>query len=198
MYHPRQYIIATWRSPYRLVMIEFLRCPQINLWGIETFPGQGHIILLTMKHAVVMVLGDIGRSPRMQYHALSLLEEGHYVTLIGYAGESLIPPLEMALTGSTNDEASWSKPSYHGHLRVLRMEPYQLPKTYPLYRLLYYPLRLLSLSYCVIYTLWIRLNTHTKMPADIILVQNPPSMPTLLLAYAYCVWQGIWRGHRPR
>ncbi len=181
-----------------------MRCPQKlkrDLWGIELHPpspARARYRVLTMKHAVVMVLGDIGRSPRMQYHALSLLEDGHYVTLIGYAGEGLLPPLEMALTGSTNDEASWSKPSYHGHLRVLRMEPYQLPKTFPLYRLLYYPLRLLSLSYCVIYTLWIRLNTHTMMPADIILVQNPPSMPTLLLAYAYCVWQGIFRGHRPR
>jgi hypothetical protein len=42
-------------------------------------------------HVAVIVLGDTGRSPRMQYHALSfsnlsplLVRE---VTLIGYAGE---------------------------------------------------------------------------------------------------------------
>ena len=34
-------------------------------------------------HAVVVVLGDLGRSPRMQYHVLSLLEAGHYVSFVG-------------------------------------------------------------------------------------------------------------------
>ncbi len=158
------------------------------------------------KHVVVMVLGDIGRSPRMQYHALSLLESGHDVSLIGYAGESLIPPLEKSSARpSTNGEddggssRSMKKSQYRERLRVLRMEPFLLPKTFPLYRLLYYPLRLLSLSYCIVYTLWIRLNNNVqhRMPVDVILVQNPPSMPTLLLAYAYCAWQG-WRARRPR
>ena len=31
------------------------------------------------KHAVVVVAGDVGRSPRMQYHALSLAEHGYAV-----------------------------------------------------------------------------------------------------------------------
>ena len=34
----------------------------------------------------VLVLGDAGRSPRMQYHCLSLLKEGYAVDLIGYGG----------------------------------------------------------------------------------------------------------------
>lgn len=34
-------------------------------------------------HATVVVLGDVGRSPRMQYHALSLVNAGATVTLIG-------------------------------------------------------------------------------------------------------------------
>lgn len=38
-------------------------------------------------HVVVIVLGDLGRSPRMQYHAQSLLKEGHTVSLVGYKGE---------------------------------------------------------------------------------------------------------------
>lgn len=153
------------------------------------------------KHAVVMVLGDVGRSPRMQYHTLSLLEEGHYVTLIGYAGESLIPPLEEALTRSTIvDEKSQSKPSYHGNLRVIRMKPHQPSKTNLFSRLLYYPLRLMSLLYCVICTLWFEVGSasHTSTPVDVILVQNPPSVPTLLLAYLYCIWHGIFHKHRPR
>ena len=38
-------------------------------------------------HIIVVVLGDLGRSPRMQYHASSLLKEGHTVSLVGYNGE---------------------------------------------------------------------------------------------------------------
>lgn len=34
----------------------------------------------------VLVLGDIGRSPRMQYHALSIAKHGGRVQLIGYLG----------------------------------------------------------------------------------------------------------------
>lgn len=36
----------------------------------------------------VVVLGDIGRSPRIQYHALSIAKHGGSVDLIGYTGKS--------------------------------------------------------------------------------------------------------------
>lgn len=36
--------------------------------------------------AQVLVLGDIGRSPRMQYHALSIARGGGQVDIIGYCG----------------------------------------------------------------------------------------------------------------
>jgi beta-1,4-mannosyltransferase len=34
----------------------------------------------------ILVLGDIGRSPRMQYHATSIAKHGGYVQLVGYCG----------------------------------------------------------------------------------------------------------------
>jgi beta-1,4-mannosyltransferase len=34
----------------------------------------------------VLVLGDLGRSPRMTYHAMSIAEHGGRVDLIGYLG----------------------------------------------------------------------------------------------------------------
>lgn len=37
--------------------------------------------------AHIVVLGDIGRSPRMTYHALSFAKHGVKVNLIGYAGK---------------------------------------------------------------------------------------------------------------
>lgn len=49
----------------------------------------------------VLVLGDIGRSPRMQYHAMSIAKHGGRVSLIGYSGSfptvSLISRLRAIL-----------------------------------------------------------------------------------------------------
>ena len=38
------------------------------------------------KRVHVVVLGDIGRSPRMQFHALSLASVGFQVSMFGYLG----------------------------------------------------------------------------------------------------------------
>jgi len=39
----------------------------------------------------IIVLGDIGRSPRMRYHAESLSKEGAFVHMIGYCSSVPIP-----------------------------------------------------------------------------------------------------------
>ncbi|RZC42535.1 chitobiosyldiphosphodolichol beta-mannosyltransferase [Asbolus verrucosus] len=44
------------------------------------------------KNVKVVVLGDIGRSPRMQYHCTSLSELGHQVDVIGYGDTE---PMEL-------------------------------------------------------------------------------------------------------
>jgi beta-1,4-mannosyltransferase len=49
-------------------------------------------VILRRKYAhpkaiCVLVLGDLGRSPRMMYHAQSLLENGYIVYLVGYSGQ---------------------------------------------------------------------------------------------------------------
>ncbi|XP_060747910.1 chitobiosyldiphosphodolichol beta-mannosyltransferase [Tachysurus vachellii] len=41
---------------------------------------------LAHLNVCVLVLGDLGRSPRMQYHALSLSKHGYNVTFIGFLG----------------------------------------------------------------------------------------------------------------
>ena len=41
---------------------------------------------MTDKRVCIVVLGDFGRSPRMQYHTLSFAKEGYDVDVIGYAG----------------------------------------------------------------------------------------------------------------
>ncbi|CAG8764399.1 13851_t:CDS:2, partial [Dentiscutata heterogama] len=50
-----------------------------------------------IKNVTIVVLGDIGRSPRMQYHALSFAQNGWKVDLVGYDGSK-------PLTSITNNQ----------------------------------------------------------------------------------------------
>lgn len=39
------------------------------------------------EHIQILVVGDIGRSPRMQYHAISVAKHGRKVDLVGFKGK---------------------------------------------------------------------------------------------------------------
>ncbi|CAJ1927649.1 unnamed protein product [Cylindrotheca closterium] len=128
-------------------------------------------------HAIVVVLGDVGRSPRMQYHAASLLENGHSVSLIGYEGEKLI----SALIGKNE------------RLQVFRFSvpaPKSLRKILPLYLFV----RASLLFFFVFRALFQAARNRT---VDVVLVQNPPAMPLLFVTHLYCLIRGIVSGHRP-
>lgn len=50
---------------------------------------------MARQSVAVVVLGDIGRSPRMQYHALSLVNQAHMsVDFIGYTDTA--PSIEIS------------------------------------------------------------------------------------------------------
>src|SRR3954454_24794593 len=49
----------------------------------------------------MVVLGDVGRSPRMQYHALALAASLADVDVIGYAGSTMHPSVRE------HDHISW-------------------------------------------------------------------------------------------
>jgi hypothetical protein len=51
-----------------------------------TSPASGELSGADRVSVQVLVLGDLGRSPRMQYHALSLAKHGGHVQIIGYLG----------------------------------------------------------------------------------------------------------------
>ena len=111
---------------------------------------------------MVVVLGDFGRSPRMQYHALALAESEIEVDVVAYDGTPPLPALR-------------SHPYVHLHLFA---PPFPWRRsTYP--RTLV--LALMGLSVCKqsVQLLW-RLGLRVPKPA-FILVQNPPSIPTLLV-----------------
>lgn len=169
-------------------------------------------------HAVVVVLGDLGRSPRMQYHALSLLQEGHDVSLVGYTGEDLIPDLRAyetstleqeqeeqqqqstttATTGSAaaaNMDTSQRSSVAPAVLHVVRFTP--PTPTAACGKLVYFLLRLLALALWTTWALIARVNA--QKPVDVILVQNPPALPLLLVAYCFTWYARIIRrqAHRP-
>src|SRR5829696_2514341 len=113
--------------------------------------------------AVVVALGDLGRSARMRYHAHALAAHGVDVDLVGLEGT----PLPRAIT----DEP---------RITVHRMTPPGLrrrgrltPSTYAIAGLLD--------ALRVSFRLW---RTLSKLPRpDLVLVQNPPAFPTLAVSW---------------
>ena len=59
-----------------------LWCPVIFLSLYIVF----NYLVRGKKSVCIVVLGDTGRSPRMQYHATSFATEGFDVDLVGYGG----------------------------------------------------------------------------------------------------------------
>ncbi|CAM9375194.1 unnamed protein product [Heterosigma akashiwo] len=114
----------------------------------------------------VVVLGDIGRSPRMQYHAISLQKQCNFqVSLVGYEGEKCIPAVE-----SNNKIQIYTVKHFDGLLMLRKL-------LFPLYAALKVTILLLRL---LITLLWVIPRPRA------ILVQNPPSIPSLAVVWFVC------------
>ncbi|KDQ19820.1 glycosyltransferase family 33 protein [Botryobasidium botryosum FD-172 SS1] len=114
------------------------------------------------RSVAVLVLGDIGRSPRMMYHSESFAQNGFETFVVGYEGAQ--PPRSLL-----------SLPRVH----FIYLSPppafiSRLPTT--LYRL-FAPLKVLYQVLSVLSALLGRI----PHPPEYIIVQNPPSIPTLAL-----------------
>ncbi|KAJ1388255.1 Glycosyltransferase subfamily 4-like, N-terminal domain [Sesbania bispinosa] len=118
--------------------------------------------------ACVVVLGDIGRSPRMQYHALSLANQASLEVDI------------VANGGSEPHTALLANPSIHIHtMKQWPTARQSLPKILQPIMLLLKPL----VQFFML--LWF---LCVKIPSpDIFIVQNPPSVPTLV-AVKWASW----------
>jgi beta-1,4-mannosyltransferase len=107
-----------------------------------------------------VVLGDLGRSPRMQYHAEALAAHQVDVDVIACAGS----PLPAELT---------AQPRITCHLLPPARER-SLP------RALLLPAAAVRAAVQAVRLVWLFLVVVRK--PDVILVQNPPAVPTLLIA----------------
>lgn len=114
---------------------------------------------MSPKNVCVVVLGDIGRSPRMQYHSLSLAEQGHKVDIIGY--------------GETEPFQEIKRKEFISYHYLLPVPNLYLP------RLFNYIFKTIWQSITLLFTLTIIRRPH------VILVQNPPAIPTLFVCWFY-------------
>lgn len=144
-------------------------------------------------HLIVIVLGDLGRSPRMQYHCQSLLDAGHSVTAIGYNGEELIESLAQLQVQQNQHDQTVSQPQVPT-FQVIRFKVPTLPLSLGSIKILYFVWRIVSLSLILF---WILLVSVKRKTVDFVLIQNPPALPIMFVAYCYCRIQAIVQGRRP-
>ncbi|XP_073398883.1 chitobiosyldiphosphodolichol beta-mannosyltransferase isoform X2 [Dendrobates tinctorius] len=114
------------------------------------------------SHVCVLVLGDLGRSPRMTYHGLSLVRNGFTVTLAGFRE-----------TEPHSDVLNNPKIKIHQltDFKVLRVGP----------RLLRYVLKVAVQAVQLFWEL-------VKMDAPyFILLQNPPGLPAIAVTWLFCL-----------
>ncbi|XP_030337166.1 chitobiosyldiphosphodolichol beta-mannosyltransferase isoform X3 [Strigops habroptila] len=113
----------------------------------------------------VVVLGDLGRSPRMQYHALSLARHGRDVALLGYLQSR--PHGDVLRSGRIRLVPV-------ADLRGLRVGP----------KLLQYVVKVIVQAVQLLYMM-----LKIDQPSYILL-QNPPGLPAIAVAWLACLF---WR-----
>lgn len=114
----------------------------------------------------ILVLGDIGRSPRMQYHALSIAKHGGFVDLIGYHGECHV--LWQYNADKSADSELHPHITSNSRITVYPISP--IPNVFKTKNkrlfLIFGPLKVLS----QIWSLWLILGYKT-LPAKWMLIQ---------------------------
>ena len=121
--------------------------------------------------AVVVALGDLGRSARMLYHARALAAHDVDVDVVGFEGTSL----PKAITDDPR-------------IRVHRLNPATLRLRGRFRGSTYVAAGLLDATRLSV-RLWRTLRTLPR--PDLVLVQNPPAFPTFIVSWASLRRRGV-------
>ncbi|XP_038843085.1 chitobiosyldiphosphodolichol beta-mannosyltransferase-like isoform X2 [Salvelinus namaycush] len=120
---------------------------------------------LTERRVCVLVLGDIGRSPRMQYHALSLSKHGYSVTFVGFPGtkphQDVIGDERITIIPITEVKGLQVGPRMVSYVTKVILQSLQL--------------------------LLVLLKTDVQSH---ILIQNPPGLPSIMVTWLVCGLRG--------
>ena len=120
------------------------------------------------KHAVVVVLGDFGRSPRMMYHTLSLANQADMnVSVLSYGGTPPRAEIEN-----------------HERIHLYHVEPPAVNRSvlpYILYAIGKVVLQTLLLIYTFLFSI-----PHPHL----VIAQTPPAIPTLAVLNLVCWLRG--------
>lgn len=122
--------------------------------------------LKTETSVTVLVLGDIGRSPRMQYHVASIAAHGGRVSLVGYLESDLLPEIKN-----------------NRFVNIIPLSP--VPEALRNGSKMMFPVIAPLKVIWQIWSIWHACGYRTKA-TKWMLVQNPPSIPTLAIAQAMC------------
>jgi beta-1,4-mannosyltransferase len=121
--------------------------------------------------AAVVALGDLGRSARMQYHALALAGRGVDVDLVGFEGTPLPRPVET-----------------HERITVHRVPASMLRRMSGGLASTYAAAGLVDAAR-ISFRLWRALKKLTR--PDLVLVQNPPAFPSLFVTWITLRRKGV-------
>uniref|UniRef100_A0A8D0DUA8 Chitobiosyldiphosphodolichol beta-mannosyltransferase n=1 Tax=Salvator merianae TaxID=96440 RepID=A0A8D0DUA8_SALMN len=113
------------------------------------------------RRVAVLVMGDLGRSPRMQYHALSLAHRGYSVAFIGYAGTK--PHSEIVC----ND-----------NIQMVHIAEIKIWQAGP--KVLQYIAKVIIQSFQLLHTML------SIAKPGYVLLQNPPGLPSIAVTWAVC------------
>ncbi|XP_040212928.1 chitobiosyldiphosphodolichol beta-mannosyltransferase isoform X2 [Rana temporaria] len=115
----------------------------------------------TPRQVCVLVLGDVGRSPRMTYHALSLARNGFDVTLAGFRETD---PLKDVMNNKK--------------IKIHQISDFKGMAACP--RICRYVLKVMVQA---IQLFWVLMNID---PPSYILLQNPPGLPSIAVTWVFC------------
>nr|XP_033819261.1 chitobiosyldiphosphodolichol beta-mannosyltransferase isoform X2 [Geotrypetes seraphini] len=152
--------MLTWSSgsPWlQFTILTALMCLAFRQFGISPDPA----------HVCVLVLGDLGRSPRMTYHALSLARHGYCVSLVGFRGSKL-----------HGDILCNSK------IKIVAISEVAALKVGP--RIFQYFTKVIVQAAQLCYVL-----TKIGSPSYVLL-QNPPGLPSIAVTWLVCC---VWRSN---